>query len=88
MHAHQHPTTNTLLTAPAGTPDVVSLPVSAVLLPTPGFGATPAVVSYWRPDADELARLNAGKSVAVIVLGTTQPPMRVCVDTEEPFGFV
>lgn len=41
-----------------------------------GEGA-PAMVSAWQPTPDELARLNAGASVHLRVLGTQHPPVMV-----------
>ncbi len=36
---------------------------------------TPAMVSAWQPTPDELARLNAGASVHLRVIGTQHPPV-------------
>ena len=41
---------------------------------------TPAVASYWKPTADELALLNRGQAVRLTVLGTTHPPLMLGVD--------
>ncbi len=41
---------------------------------------TPAVASYWLPTADELARLNACKAGALVVIGRTHPPLFLAVD--------
>jgi hypothetical protein len=38
---------------------------------------TPAMVTAWIPSPDELARLNAGASVHLRVLGTMHPPVMV-----------
>ncbi len=40
---------------------------------------TPAMVTAWHPTPDELARLNAGASVHVRLLGTAHPPILVGV---------
>lgn len=40
---------------------------------------TPAMVTAWQPTPDELARLNAGASVHLRVLGTVHPPVMVGV---------
>lgn len=37
------------------------------------------MVSVWKPDAEELAALNAGGCVALTVLGTDHPPVSVDV---------
>lgn len=36
---------------------------------------TPVMVTAWQPTPDELARLNAGASVHLRVLGTQHPPV-------------
>ena len=36
---------------------------------------TPAMVSAWQPTPDELARLNAGASVHLRVIGIQHPPV-------------
>ncbi|NTG22034.1 hypothetical protein G6L00_16475 [Agrobacterium rhizogenes] len=43
---------------------------------------TPAMVTAWLPTPDELARLNAGASVHLRILGTVHPP--VMVEVGEP----
>jgi len=40
---------------------------------------TPAMVTAWTPTPDELARLVAGASVHLRVLGTAHPPVMVGV---------
>ncbi|EPE99523.1 hypothetical protein [Rhizobium grahamii] len=49
---------------------------------TVGGEGTPAMVTAWSPTPEELARLNAGASVHLRVLGTMHPP--VMVDVGEP----
>lgn len=44
-----------------------------------GGQGTPAMVTAWQPTPDELARLNAGASVHLRVLGTVHPPVMVGV---------
>ncbi|WP_282029254.1 hypothetical protein [Paracoccus marcusii] len=46
---------------------------------TVGGQCTPAMVTAWQPTPDELARLNAGASVHLRVLGTVHPPVMVGV---------
>jgi hypothetical protein len=38
---------------------------------------TPAMVTAWQPTPDELARLNAGASVHLRILGVAHPPVMV-----------
>lgn len=40
---------------------------------------TPAMVTAWEPTPDELARLNAGASVNLRILGVSHPPCLVFV---------
>lgn len=35
--------------------------------------------SYWKPDADELAQLNAGVPVALTIFGRFHPPVKLSV---------
>lgn len=39
----------------------------------------PVVQSFWRPDADELAYLNAGHPIVLTVFGHTHAPVRISV---------
>jgi hypothetical protein len=41
----------------------------------------PCVVSYWRPDAADLAALNAGATIAMSICGRTMPPSCLYVET-------
>lgn len=50
-----------------------------VLTCTVGGEGTPAMVTAWQPTPDELARLNAGASVHLRVLGTAHPPVMLDV---------
>jgi len=59
MQKIQHPSNNGVLGAPAGW-DQGELPCNALPITRTHVGDLPAVVSYWRPDAEELAVLNAG----------------------------
>ena len=36
---------------------------------------TPCMVTAWEPTPDELARLNAGASVHLVIVGTQHPPV-------------
>ncbi len=44
---------------------------------TVGGDGTPCMVTAWQPTPDELARLNAGASVHLRLLGTAHPPVMV-----------
>lgn len=41
--------------------------------------STPSMVSAWQPTPDELARLNAGASVHLRVVGAVHPPVMIDV---------
>lgn len=79
MQKIQHPSNNGVLGAPAGW-DQGELPCNALPITRTHVGDLPAVLSYWRPDADELAALNAGGAVRLWVVGATMPP--VILDVE------
>ncbi len=44
---------------------------------TVGGEGTPCMVTAWQPTPDELARLNAGASVHLRLLGTMHPPVMI-----------
>ena len=79
MNKHQHPSNNAVLGAPKGW-DQGELPCSALPITRAQVEGMDAVVSYWKPDADELAILAAGGSVALTVLGVTMPPVMLAAD--------
>lgn len=38
------------------------------------------IYTYWRPNAEELAAINAGLPVRLVIVSPAQPP--VCIDVE------
>ena len=58
MERTQHPTNNAVLGAPQGW-DQKEVPCGALAITRTEMGGMPAVVSFWKPTADELAALNA-----------------------------
>ena len=78
MNRHQHPTNNDVLGAPPGVPldECNALPITRIEY----SDGTPAVASYWRPTAPELALLVRGAAVRLTVLGRTHPPLMLGVD--------
>lgn len=80
MNKHQHPSNNDVLRPPVGVShdDCGALPITRIRF----AGGEHAVVSYWTPDTAELARLNAGKPILLIVTGNTHPPISMHVDGE------
>ena len=79
MQKIQHRSNNGVLGAPAGW-DQGELPCNALPVTRTHVGDLPAVVSYWRPDADELAALNAGGAIRLWVVGATMPPVMLDVE--------
>lgn len=79
MNKIQHSSNNGVLGAPAGW-DQAELPCNALPITRTHVGDLPAVVSYWRPDAVELAALNAGGAVRLWVVGATMPPVMLDVE--------
>ncbi len=81
MKKHQHRSNNAVLGAPPGTPieQCEGLPITRAHY----ADGTEIVISYWMPDADELARLNAGKAVAISIWGTTHAPIWLGVDGDK-----
>ncbi|MBV6321917.1 hypothetical protein [Duganella violaceipulchra] len=79
MNQHQHPSNNDVLGAPKGW-DQDEVPCRALPITRVSYDGIAAVMSYWKPTADELAMLNAGGSVALSIIGTTMPPVMLAVD--------
>lgn len=82
MKATVHPSTNVVFGAPedagrAGV-DVEPLPATKT-----SFDGKPGIVSFWTPDADELAMLNAGGSIALCIMGGIMPVVSLAI---EPAG--
>ena len=55
----------------------LGLPLRDEVFVDPMNGRTPAMTSAWQPTPSELARLNAGASVHLRVLGTQHPPVMI-----------
>jgi hypothetical protein len=80
MRPTQHSSNNRVLGAPPGW-DQGELPCGALAITDAVQGDVPCVISFWRPDAEELAALNAGGLVYLSVVGRTMPPMGLGVET-------
>jgi hypothetical protein len=78
MDRTQHPTNNLVLGAPAGW-DQQQLPCGALPVTQLMVDGQPAMVSFWRPSAEELAQLQAGAFVSLWVYGAGHPPVAVGV---------
>lgn len=79
MDKVQHPSNNKVLGAPAGW-DQSDVPCSALAVTEIAWGDGPAIVSFWKPTAQELADLNAGAYVALWVSGQGMPPVALSVE--------
>lgn len=78
----QHKSNNRVLGAPAGW-DQKELPCDALPVTDVFFAPnTPAVQSYWKPDAGELEALAKGGCLVLSVIGVTMPPVAMHVVTE------
>lgn len=80
MHFIQHPSNNAVLGAPNGW-DQQQLPCGALPITRTESNGLPAVVSFWRPSAEELKALNEGNSIALWVIGGTMPPVALDVQS-------
>lgn len=72
MRYIQHPSNNHVLGAPQGW-DQKELPCGALPVTITTEEGRPVMVSFWKPDAEELAVLNAGGSVSLWVHGVGHP---------------
>lgn len=83
MRATQHPLNNGVLGAPAG----MSIEQCHALSVTrcQYEDGTPGTASYWLPSAEELALLQAGMAVRLLVLGGVHPPVALGVDGDGAF---
>jgi hypothetical protein len=78
MNREQHPSNNAVLGAPPGVPheQVHALPVTRVQ----HADGTMAIVSYWRPSAEEYKLIAEGSAIRLMVLGVNHPPVALGVD--------
>lgn len=78
MNRTQHPSNNFVLGAPPGW-DQSTLPCDALPVTRCELEGMPAMLSFWRPTAEELQALAAGGLVILSVLGCAHPPVSVGV---------
>lgn len=79
MNFISHPTNNLVMKAPEGATNVDDLPVTIAKL----SDGSQAIVSFWKPDAEELAALNAGKPVMLYILSPQHPVVSLGVEAIE-----
>ncbi len=75
MNFHQHSSNNMLLGKPPDSKNVETMPATMWV----GDDGSVTVASFWRPEPEELAMLNAGGSVVLYVWGTMHPPVAIGV---------
>jgi hypothetical protein len=75
----QHPSNNAALGAPAGW-DQESIPCGALPITRGTIEGQSAILSYWRPTADEIEQLAHGAVVCLCVLGGMMPPVSLTVE--------
>lgn len=76
MRYTQHQSNNGVLGAPKGW-DQGALPCGALPITRTEIDGIPAMVSYWRPEPEELAILNQGGFITVHVIGELHPPIAI-----------
>lgn len=76
MRVHQHISNNRVIGAPA-TWDQNELPCGALPTTDVQVNGYPALESYWKPSAEELAVLNNGGFVVLTVLGIVHPVVAI-----------
>ena len=76
MRPTQHISNNRVLGAPPGWVQG-ELPVGAIAITDVVNRGIPTVVSFWKPDAEELAALNAGGLVSLSIIGHSMPPASI-----------
>lgn len=87
MIAKRHPATTRWLGAPAGWEPGRDGHCAHLAVADVETAAGPAMLSRWEPTPDELAMLNAGGAVELLVLGQGHPPVSlVAVPWSPPPG--
>lgn len=82
MKPVNHPSNTRTLGAPAGW-DQSTLPVEPLGITDQVLEGVPCMWSFWQPDADELAALNAGGAVVLSIVGRNMPPAALMVTTPD-----
>lgn len=84
MNPIKHPSNTRELGAPKDWNE--TLPVESLGITDQLISGVPCVWSFWTPDADELAAINAGNPVILSIVGTTMPPALLLVAADHPPG--
>jgi hypothetical protein len=72
MRFTQHTSNNGVLGAPPGW-DQKELPCGALPITRTEIDGHAVMVSFWKPDAEELAALNRGDSISLWIYGAQHP---------------
>lgn len=89
MKQVNHPLCNRVLGAPKGwnaNEGTKALPCDALAVRDDVINGVPVVISFWKPDAQELALLNAGGTVALHVCGYSMPPVMLATTAHNPLA--
>jgi hypothetical protein len=78
MNFIKHPSNNAVLGAPDNWKND-ALPVHALPVTRGDIDGQSVVVSFWRPTADEIAAIVAGRAIALVVVGGTMLPVALSV---------
>lgn len=73
------PNATRVLGAPVGWDKAAQGPCGGLPIQDIETSAGPGMMSVWQPTPEELARLQAGAGVSLLVLGTVHPPVSVSV---------
>lgn len=79
MKGIQHTSNTRALGAPKGW-DQSEAPCNALPVTDCTLNGVQSIKSYWKPDADELAMLNAGYHVTLYIVGAGMPPVALGVE--------
>lgn len=82
MNPIHHPSSTRVLQAPEGW-DQDRAQVQALAITDTHLNGVPCLASFWQPDADELAALNAGGLVMLHIIGRNMPPVALAVTLPE-----
>lgn len=76
MNPIRHPSNTRTLAAPAGW-DHRGVPVEPLGITDTELNGVPCVMSFWQPDAEDLANIAAGSPIGLSIVGRTMPPAAV-----------
>ena len=84
MNCIQHKSNDFVLTAPEGMENCKPIPATRQLLKeSEDDEGVPAIITFWKPDENEMRMLLSGGCVMLYVFGTVHPPVAVEVEVPE-----